>query len=286
VNRNTHLLYADILRDLEGLDEWLRSLGMPVRTMDRAHYALQKLEKAQQAFVAGTDHVAGVSKSDYLFGLTETLELRDVYCAFRDHPPEQLCDRLTRALSGPPLPDAETANNRDGRNVTFELALGAEWALAGGKVEFVEPDLILRAPERSYLVACKRPEHEHRIRASVRGAASQLRVALSSASVDHFGIVAVNLSRILNHGDMYFSGRYEDLSQLLNGLMSAHRPDWRTIDIHPRNIAVLFYACTPADWGEGLYRLSAMRIVQASGEYSVNHRNLENDLNELYAVPI
>jgi hypothetical protein len=220
VNRTAQLRYSDILRDLEGFDGWLRSLGVPVRTMDRAHCAVQKLERAHQAFVNDTDHAEGVSKADYLFALTEALELRDVYRAFRFHPPEQLCDRLNRALSGPLLPDAETAKNSDGRNVMFELALGAEWALCGGNIEFVEPDLLLRTPDRCYLVACKRPEHEHAIRAAVRGAASQLRAALSPASIDHFGIVAISLSRVLNRGNVYFSGRYEDLSELLNGLMN------------------------------------------------------------------
>jgi len=49
--------------------------------------------------------------------------------------PQQLRERLTRALSGPALPEAETAISRDGRNVMFELALGAEWALCGANVE-------------------------------------------------------------------------------------------------------------------------------------------------------
>jgi hypothetical protein len=282
---SSQLKYSDILHDLHGLDDWLSALGVPVRSMDRAHYAVQKLEKAQQAHAEGLEKGAGVSRSDYLFALTEALELRDVYKAFKDHPPDQLRERLTRALSGPPLPEAETKKNRDGRNVMFELALGAEWALLGGKVEFLEPDLALRIPHRSYLVACKRPENDHGIRAAVKDAASQLRSALGHAKNDNFGIVAVSLSRILNRGNTYFSGTYEQLSRILNDLMAVHRQDWRTTDFHPRNIAILFYAHTPANWGDGLYRLSAMRIVQAFGDFSENHRSLQSDMSKLYAVP-
>jgi len=164
----------------------------------------------------------------------------------------------------------------------FELALGAEWALLGGKVEFVEPDLALRMPLRNYLTACKRPESEHGIRASVKDAAAQLRVALTKTGDDHFGIIALSLSRILNRGDAYFTGNYEQLSDLLNELMAIHRSDWRTTDFHARNIAVFFYAHTPANWGEGLYRLSAIRIVEAFGDYGEHHRNLESDLADLY----
>lgn len=284
MNFSTQLNYSDILRDLQGFDHWLGSLGVPVRSMDRAHYAIQKLQTSHQAFVDRTDHATRVSKSDYLFALTEAVELRDVYCAFNHHhQTAELRDRLTRALSGPHLPEAENQKNRDGRNVMFELALGAEWALCGGKVELVEPDLALRMPTRSYLVACKRPESEHGIRAAVKDAASQLQTVLSNTGTDHFGIVAVSLSRILNQGKAFFGGTYAQLSALVNGLMGIHRSDWRTTDFHPRNIAVLFYAHTPADWGDGLYRMSAIRVVEASGEHNEHHGDLESDLNDLYA---
>ena len=106
--------------------------------------------------------------------MIEVLELHDVYLAFHEHPSQQLCERLTRALSGPALPDAETASSRDGRTVKFEWALGAEWALCGADVELLEPDLFLKTPDRGYLIACKRPDHEHSIRVAVRSAASQL----------------------------------------------------------------------------------------------------------------
>jgi hypothetical protein len=208
--------------------------------------------------------------------------IADVYLAFHRHPPQQLRERLTRALSGPALPEAETTISRDGRNVMFELALGAEWALCGADVELLEPDLLLKMPSRGYFTACKRPEHEHGIRAAVRSAASQLRSALASAPDDTFGIVAVCISRVLNPGNAYFSGSYRQLSELVNMLMDRHRKDWRTTDFHPRNMAVLFYAHTPADWGNGLFRLSAVRIGPTRRGESV-HQNLRDDMTRLYS---
>ena len=112
-------------------------------------------------------------------------------------------------MSGPALPEGETAISRDGRNIMFELALGAEWAFCGADVELLEPDLLLKMPDWRYLVACKRPERDHGIRAAVRSAASQLRSALASTPDNTFVIVAVCISRILNRGNAYFSGSYE-----------------------------------------------------------------------------
>jgi hypothetical protein len=280
VNRTSQLRYAEILRNLEGFDDWLKRLSIPIQQADRAHRAIRVLERSERAFLDGTTG-PDISKSEYLFSLTEALELHNVYLAFRDHPRQQLREKLTRALSGPALPEAEAAKNGDGRNVMFELALGAEWALCGGDVQLLEPDLILRMPARSYLVACKRPEYEHSIRATVRDAASQLRSALSSAPTNHFGIIAICLSRVLNRGTSYFSGRYEQLSKHLNALIDKHRLNWRATEFHPRNIAVLFYACTPADWGEGLFRLSAARVGPTRRE-EPPHQNLREDLARLY----
>lgn len=281
MNGTAQLRYADILQNLKGFDDWLRRLGVPVRQADRAHHAIRVLEEAERGFQSGTNQ-AGMSKSDYLFALTEALELHDVYLAFNRHPPQQLRERLTRALSGPALPEAETVTNRDGRNVMFELALGAEWTLGGAHVELLEPDLLLKMANQAYLIACKRPERGHGIRAAVRSAASQLRSSLASASANTWGIIAICVSRILNRGDAYFSGSYEQLSDLVNALMDTHRKEWRTTEFHPRNVAVLFYAHTPADWGNGLFRLSAVRIGPTRGEESV-HQNLRDDMTMLYS---
>ena len=281
MNQKVQLRYADVLQDLTGFDDWLRRLGVPVRQTDRAHHAIRVLEKAERAFRDGTDRAAGVSKSEYLFALTEALELHDVYLAFREHSPHELCERLTRALSGPALPESETPRSCDGRNVMFELALGAEWALCGANVELLEPDLLLRMSQRHYLIACKRPASEHGIRAAVRSAAGQLRSTLARVPNNDFGVIAICVSRLLNRGDAYFSGRYEQLSDLLNILMDTHRKNWRTTDFHRRNIAVLFYAHTPADWGEGLFRLSAVRCGPTLHEESI-HQNLRDDMASLY----
>jgi hypothetical protein len=87
VNQTAQLQYADILQNLNGLDDWLRRLGVPV-LHDRVHHAIRVLQRAQRAFGSHKPS-SRVSKSDYLFGLTEALELHDVYLAFHNHPPQR-----------------------------------------------------------------------------------------------------------------------------------------------------------------------------------------------------
>lgn len=274
--------YSDILSGLEGFDDWLRRLGVPVQQSDRAHYAIRVVERAEMAFQTGVDtNTIGISKAEYLFALTEALELHDVYLALRNHDPVELRIRLTRALSGPALPDAETRKSSDGRNIMFELALAAEWSLRGASVALLEPDLLLEGANLHYFVACKRPLHDHTVPAALNDAASQLRSALSSAPKNHFGIIAISFSRILNHGNKFFSGTYEQLSDLLTALMTSNRSLWRKTRFHPRNIAVLFHAHTPADWGDGLFRMSASVMGPALEEEPV-HLGLRDDMERLY----
>jgi hypothetical protein len=80
--------------------------------MDRAHQTIRVVEKAERAYLDGTNEAKGISKSEYLFAMTEALELRDVHRAFQDHPSQELRDRLERALKEPVLPELEASKTR------------------------------------------------------------------------------------------------------------------------------------------------------------------------------
>lgn len=283
MSHSARLRYAAILDDLRGFDEWLISLGVSVQQTDRVHRSISVLEKAEHAFVNGMDGAAaGVSKPEYLFGLTEALELRDVYVAFKNYPSEQLRNRLVRALDGPASPADETQKSRDGRNVMFELALGSEWARSGASIQLLEPDLFVKTPTAEYFVACKRPSNERRIKDAVRSAAGQLRSVLDSSSKASLGVIAISVAHILNRGRMYFPGSYDQLSALVNLLLDSHLSTWQTVDFHSRNIAVLFHAHTPADWGEGLFRVSASIVGPTRRDRPIP-QNFRDSVELLYA---
>jgi hypothetical protein len=284
MSQSSTVSYADILRDLSGFDEWLSTMGVPIRDSDRAHNAIRILEKAQYAFTNGLeDSEAGVSKTEYLFGLTEALELRDVYQTFRNNTSQELRKRLIRALSGPALPEAETEKNSDGRNIMFELAFGAEWAEKGAKIELCEPDLGAKLQNRYYLVACKRPNTEDGVTSAVKDAGRQLRSALTSAPDSCLGLIVISFSRILNRGTKFFSGSYDDLSELLNGMLTRNRQTWNDFSFHPNTIAIIFHMHTPANWGQGLFRMAAMRVDPFNSTAQKDINDLKNDLENLYS---
>jgi hypothetical protein len=279
----TKVRYSTVLEDLKGFDEWLQRLGVPVQQADRAHRAIRIPEKAERAFQdQQEDSAVSISKTEYLFSLTEALELHDVYVAYRNQPADQLRQRLIRALNGPALPEHETQSNRDGRNIMFELALGAEWSQCGAEVDLVEPDLFVKTPDANYFVACKRPDYEHGIRAAVHDAASQLRDVLSNDQAENFGVIAISLSRVLNRGRDFFSGTHQQLNTLLQLMMEKHLHTWKTADFHPRNIAVLLHAHTPADWGDGLFRMSTSVVAPTTRDRAIPDR-FKKSIDHLYS---
>jgi hypothetical protein len=283
VVQNSKIRYSTVLAELKGFDEWLQRLGVPLQQADRAHRAIRILEKAERAVQDQLeDSEAGISKTEYLFSLTEALELHDVYVAFQNHPVDKVRERLIRALNGPALPEHEAQNNRDGRNIMFELALGAEWSQYGAEVDLVEPDLFVKTSDANYFVACKRPDFEHGIKAAVHDAASQLRGVLSNDQAESFGVIAISLSRILNRGRNFFSGTHQQLTNLLQLIMEEHLHTWRNAHFHPRNIAVLLHAHTPADWGDGLFRMSTSVLAATTSGRAIPDQ-FKKSINRLYS---
>jgi len=245
--------YAEILDTLAKLDSWLERMGIEPKK-DRIHQAIEIVRKAEEGFETArcSGQPAKIGNiEDFYFGITEALEFCDIFRAFESEKPEVIGPRLQRALSGPLRPIEETANNADGRNVMFELALAAEWRLRGGDVILGEPDLILRLDDVPFLVACKRPRYEHSIRANVRRAAEQLQQALTREEFHGgFGIITISTSRILNPGDKIFQIATEEarhrLGDVLERLLHENEIHWKRSEFDPRVSAILFCVATPA----------------------------------------
>lgn len=50
-----------------------------------------------------------------------------------------------------------------------------------------------------------------------------------------------------------------------------------------RSLAMPKLLAETKGWGDGLFRMNAIRIVNAFGERTEQHRDLESDLHDLYA---
>ena len=110
-----------------------------------------------------------------------------------------MLEKLERALGGPAIPTDETARSSDPRNILFELALGAQIEASGQPVTHGEhPDLTVPLRRRDVLVQCKRVLSEKQVEKNMKGAASQLEHDFDGSRRSAVGIVAVDVSRIVN----------------------------------------------------------------------------------------
>lgn len=247
--------FADLLKRLEGLDEWLVQTGLEPKN-DRIHFAIEVLKKAHDSFelFRKSGEVTKIGNvDDFYFGIVEAFEFLEIYEQFKNEPREKLAPILKRALKGPLRPQQETPDNRDGRNITFELSLASALRANGAKVELAEPDLRLQLGGKPFLIACKRPRAAHSIRSNVRDALSQLEKALEE-DVTASGIVAVSVNACLNPGTNIFTAINEEakhrLGDHIERLIREHEGDWLKAGLHERISAVLFHIVTPAAIGD------------------------------------
>lgn len=238
--------YSELLGRLEAFDAWLIRIGLTPRPNDRIHEAIKVLRKADAESRKGRETgIYTVIQPREWFPIIEALEAHDVLLAFQNGPSTAIGPSLKRALSGPSHPSAETARNRDGRNVWFELALAAEWILRGALVNLGEPDLRLISNGVPFLIACKRPATAESIGGNLRDAIHQLQRNLDSSPPGTFGVAAISLSCVFNPGDKVFSGQMSELKKHLEDELDRHRPYLRSVT-DERISCVLFNAATPS----------------------------------------
>lgn len=279
--------FADLITGLEGLDCWLRALGLEAR-QDRAHFAVDVLREADRGFqrFRDTGEPARVGNiNDYIFGICEALEIHDFYQAFRHEAREQIAPKLQRALNGPHRPALENEDNADGRNIGFELALGAELRLLGAETALEEPDLQLTCGENRYLMACKRPARRRGIESCLRSARKQLVANLENAGGNTYGLAVISVSRVLNPGTLYFGRELERLGDRVQALLDENLHHSReAVRRHPAICGVLFHAATPADQGDGLLLRMSYSVLYDGGRPSAAFQQLGDYLAPIYGI--
>ena len=279
--------FAELLANLDGIDCWLREIGLEAKK-DRAHFAINVLREAERGFRQSreTGQPARVGNiNDYIFGICEALEIHDIYQAFRQEPREQIAPRLERALSGPHRPADENENNADGRNIGFELALGAELRLLGATVALEEPDLQLVCGENRYLLACKRPARRQSIESCLRAARRQLDANLHNADDHTFGVAVISINRTLNPGTLYFAAQNERLGDRAQAILEENGHQCReVVRRHPLICGVLFHIATPGDQGGGLLLRMSYSVLYDGGRPSAAFQQLGNHLRPIYEI--
>jgi hypothetical protein len=246
--------YQDVLKSLSEFDQWLSTLGIPIRH-DRFHRHLENITYlAKLADTGNTQRLTRDQEIEIGWSLVEALEFQDIYLMIRNYSskhPELVKQKIKDALKGPVDPNSESANSNIGRNTIFELNLATRLMVKNIPVRLSrKTDILCSINGRDIFIECKRPFWEKNISINISRAKFQLTRDLNQGETGSRGIIAISISRLLNKGDKLFVGRdeanmLERLGDVVESLGNKYKRTWGNI-VDTRIIGILFHIITPS----------------------------------------
>lgn len=220
--------------------KWMEGLGVTLGSGRTAFYEriLGYWKDAYQ--VASTDEVRAAFP-DFVNSIFEVFDFNSIYEAFRDVPAAQLAaiaEKLKKGVNGPINSADETPASTTARNFLFEALVAAKAHCPQRGVEAIldaRSDTGIRLGRKKIWVECKRVTNIEGLERNVSKASKQLEQMFESAvGSGHRGIVALDVSKILNDGNQLLVSR-NDLQLLasVDGLMdkfiAEHSDAWQRV---------------------------------------------------------
>jgi hypothetical protein len=171
----------------------------------------------------------------------EIFDFVSIHQAFRDVPPDQLTsiiEKLRKGVNGPINAADETPESTAARNFLFEATVAAKAHRPYGGVETIldaTSDTGIRINDKKIWIECKRVTTLDKIEANVRKASSQLEALLTQeVGAAHRGIIAMDISKILNSGDKIFVARNDSellasVDQMMDEFIQTRSHIWQRI---------------------------------------------------------
>ena len=246
--------YQDVLESLSEFDQWLSTLGIPIRH-DRFHRHLQNIRYLTElADTGNTQRLTHDQEIEIGWSLVEALEFQDIYPMMRNYSSKHLKlvkQKMKDALKGQADPNSESTSSNLGRNTIFELNLATRLMVKNIPVKLNKnPDILCSINGRDIFIECKRPFWEKNIPVNISRATFQLTCGLNQAGTSSRGIIAISISRLLNKGDKLFIGSdeadmLERLADHVQSLGNKYKRTWDNI-VDTRIIGILFHVITPS----------------------------------------
>jgi hypothetical protein len=243
---------SSLFGDLDEIDAWLAGRGFTQRNRLRIYrenlMVMRDTDDGVATIYSQMQEAGRVN--EILASYVEGFELSDALKCLLDNQVEIPDELLRRSLDGHADAARETAKNNRGRNAMFELSIGAAVARQGLKPTFNldKPDLEFQFEGRRVLMECKRVLSENGIDEAMSVGIRQLRKKVN-VSADDVGLVAVNISRLFNSGDGWWTvtDKVHPVRVLSNMIHSVI--DGLEANIHRRKEpairGLVFYAASP-----------------------------------------
>jgi hypothetical protein len=196
---------------------WMGGLGVklsPGRTTNYERF----IRHWKDAYRTATPEEAKIAFPDFVSSMFEILDFVNIHKAFLDTPVDQLSgiiQKLQKGVNGPINASNENSDSTVARNFLFEAAVAAKTHRPSTGIETIfdaKSDTGIRFDRKKIWVECKRVTVANKIEDNVRKASKQLEVVLKNKiGTGHRGIVAIDISKILNAGDLIFVANDDDV---------------------------------------------------------------------------
>lgn len=178
---------------------------------------------------------------NFVSSMFEIHDFVKIYEAFKEEEPSELkgiIKKLQKGVNGPINAHEETPESTSARNFIFEAAVAARLHRPNrGTYTLLNAtsDTGVRIEDRKIWIECKRVTTPEKIEANVRKASRQLETVFRrQLGSGHTGLVALDVSKILNSGDKIYvrendSQLMQSLDDLIRELIDHFSPIWERI---------------------------------------------------------
>lgn len=232
--------YESILESYTSALDWMRNIGVSLGSGRTSNYQSIVSYWAESYGTASIEEARSIFPS-FVSSMLEIHDFVRVYKAFKDVPAAELGNivaKLNKAVNGPINLEEETPASATARNFLFETLVAARLHSpdqgAFAALDATSDTGVLFDGSKIW-VECKRVTSEGQIEKNARKASRQLEVVFKNKfGSGHKGIVALDVSKILNPGDRIYvrendADLLQSVNRLMNDLIERYAPVWQKV---------------------------------------------------------
>ena len=232
--------YETIWEQYTAATHWMAGLGIKLSSGRTSHYE-KVVRHWKSAYKTATAEEERDIFPDFVSSMFEIFDFLSIHKAFQSVPVSQLAsiiEKLKKGVNGPINAADETPESTFSRNFLFEATVAAKAHRPEKGIEAIldaKSDTGIRINGKKIWIECKRVTTLEKIEGNARKASSQLETVLSrEVGAGHRGIVAMDISKILNRGDKIFVARNDDellasVDRMMDQFIKQHSQIWQHI---------------------------------------------------------
>ena len=232
--------YTSIAQDYNEAMQWMEGIGVILGAGRTKHY-LKVIDYWKDHYKIASEEQAKNALPEFVNSMCEISSFIHIYKKLKDEPKSELIgirEKLQKGVNGPIESATETSKSTTARNFIFEATTAARFHNPKNGLSSMlnaESDSGIYFEKNKIWVECKRITTIKKIEKNIRKASDQLeRILHNKIGAKNKGLVAIDVSKILNSGDNIFVQKNDTLliqavESLMNNFIYQNHKKWENI---------------------------------------------------------